>query len=99
MKKLLRKWNMYLCMEFYQKWYTRKLVADSSGVVQVLSQTKQAAEEEPEDSEKPRCYCAQPCYDDMICCDNVKYTIKWFQFDCLRIRYPPKRKMVLSILL
>lgn len=78
--------------EVIGKWYTRKPVADSSGVVQVLSQTEQAAEEEAEDPEKLWCYCAQPCYGDMICCDNVKCTIKWFHFDCLRIRCPPKGK-------
>lgn len=35
---------------------------------------------------------ADPSFGDMIMCDNDKCTIKWFHFECLRIRCIPKGK-------
>ena len=78
--------------EIIGKWYTRKPVEDSSGVVQTHTETEQIIVEDTEDPEKLWCFCAQPSYGKMVCCDNSTCTIQWFHFDCLRIRCPPKGK-------
>ena len=32
------------------------------------------------------CYCNEPSFGEMIMCNNEKCLIRWFHFDCLRIR-------------
>ena len=76
--------------EIIGKRYTRKPVEDSSGVVQTHPEREQIIVEHTKDPEKLWCYCAQPSYGKMVCCDNSTCTIQWFHSDCLRIRYPPK---------
>ena len=82
--------------EIIGKWYTRKPIANSDGVVPILTSTDSRSEQqdtnESEDMSKLWCYCNEPCFGEMIQCDNEKCTIKWFHFDCLRIRCPPKGK-------
>ena len=51
---------------------------------------KEKETDESEDMSKLWCYCNEPSFGEMIQCDNEKYTIKWFHFDCLRIRCPMK---------
>ena len=79
--------------EIIGKWYTRKAVADESGVVQLP--VIEASTQETDDAEDPTklwCYCSQPTYGNMVLCDNYECTIQWFHFDCLRIHCPPKGK-------
>ena len=80
------------------KWYTRKPVANSQGTVSTPSHTPTGVLSLVEDSQNHEdlsmlwCYCNEPVFGDMIMCDNVKCPIKWFHFDCLRIRQAPKCK-------
>ena len=76
--------------EIIGKWLTRRPVATEEGVVCI----PEAIEEEltDEDMEANWCYCGTPCYGNMIMCDNANCAIKWFHFDCLRIRRPPHGK-------
>ena len=86
--------------EIIGKWYTRTPIANSAGVVQILPPDHKAGgdndgqnEDLTNDDENPDklwCFCEQPAYGNMICCDHDKCTIKWFHFDCLRICCPPK---------
>ena len=79
--------------EIIGRWYTRKPVADASGVVtgmSTLPTDPQTADNE--DYVRSWCYCNQPSYGNMIGCDNEACTIEWFHYDCLRIRCPPKGK-------
>ena len=85
--------------EIIGKWYTRKHVADKDGIVQppeIEPCQKEAEEpcqkEAEEDPTKSWCYCGEPCYGQMIMCEHKDCGIKWFHFDCLRIRCPPKNK-------
>ena len=82
--------------EIVGKWYTRKPVANSEGVVPIPTSTdltdEQQDSDETEDMSKLWCYCNEPSFGEMILCDNEKCTIKWYHFDCLRIRCPPKGK-------
>ena len=81
--------------EIVGKWYTRKPIADSQGVVQLPSshdQEESTSEETESETNELWCYCQQPGYGEMIMCDNPECTIRWFHFDCLRIRRPPKGK-------
>jgi len=82
------------------KWYTRKPVANSEGVVPIpictstdsTDEQQDTQSDESEDMSKPWCYCNEPSFGEMIQCDNGKCSIMWFHFDCLRIRCPPKGK-------
>ncbi|XP_062523365.1 uncharacterized protein LOC134198041 [Corticium candelabrum] len=84
--------------EIVGKWYTRKPVANSQGTVSTPSATPTGVLSLVEDSQNHEdlsmllCYCNEPVFGDMIMCDNVKCPIKWFRFDCLRIRQAPKGK-------
>ena len=78
--------------EIIGKWYTRKPIADSSGIVQEPLTHAEAEEYDSEDYEKSWCYCNQPSYGTMIGCDNTECSIQWFHCDCLRLRHPPKGK-------
>ena len=75
--------------EINGKWYTRKAVANETGVVD-LPKVQESPEEE--DSEKLWCFCGEPSFGDMVMCDNPHCTIQWFHFDCLRLRCAPKGK-------
>ena len=86
--------------EIIGKYYTRKPVADSSGIVPVTTPSTEPStnhstledDRESDDVSTLWCYCSQPSFGDMIMCDNDKCTIKWFHFECLRIRCAPKGK-------
>jgi len=81
--------------EIIGKWYTRKSVSDLDNIVHIPTSsttTQNGNEEEEEDYTKLWCYCNEPSFGEMVCCENDKCTIKWFHFDCLRIRCPPKGK-------
>ncbi len=87
--------------EVVGKFYTRKPVIDSNGVVPLVAISTNIVQEstacsinqtDTEDMSRLWCYCNQPVFGDMVKCDNQKCTIKWFHFDCLRIRCPPKGK-------
>ena len=78
------------------KWYTRKPIANSEGVVPTATSKmligKEKETDESEDMSRLCCYCNEPSFGEMIHCDNEKSTIKWFHLDCLRIRCPMKDK-------
>lgn len=38
------------------------------------------------------CYCDQVEFGDMVCCDNENCDIKWFHFECLKLKSNPKKK-------
>ena len=79
--------------ELIGKWYTRKPVADSEGLVHEPSLNREETSDVDEDDEStPWCYCNEPSSGDMILCDNKGCMIKWFHFACLRIQQPPKGK-------
>ena len=83
--------------EIIGKWYTRKTVEDSSGVVPLPDANTHGtasttSTDDQEDYETAWCYCSQPSFGTMIKCDNAKCTIQWFHCECLRIRHPPKGK-------
>ena len=78
--------------ELLGKWYTRKPVADSNGIVQDPKLQLDDTIVDTEDYERCWCYCNQPSYGTMIECENTDCTIQWFHCDCLRIRCPPKGK-------
>ena len=83
--------------EIVGKWYTRGPVADSSGAVPLptTSNTDTSTTdltEEDNDDGRSWCFCIQPSYGDMIMCNHKNCSIKWFHFDCLCIRHPPKGK-------
>ena len=75
--------------EINGKWYTRKAVANETGVLD-LPKVQESPEEE--DPEKLWCFCGEPSLGYMITCDNPHCTIQWFHFDCLRICCAPKGK-------
>lgn len=82
--------------EIIGKFYTRKPVANSEGIVPVpvtisAAETSQEIDSD-DDPAKLWCYCNQPSFGEMIQCDNEKCLIGWFHFECLRIRSPPKGK-------
>ncbi len=75
--------------ELIEKWYTRKSVADSDGVVPGPSTSSTSAVvEDKDDYEKLWCFCNQP----RISCDNGKCTIECIHCECLRMRSTPKGK-------
>lgn len=81
--------------EIVGKWSTRTPVSDTSGVVHVpqphgVSRSDSDDVVDDEDPDKCWCFCEQPSYGNMICCEHNNCTIKWFHFDCLRICCPPK---------
>lgn len=81
--------------EIVGKWYSRKPVADADGVVQMPTMSEESEEnngQQQDDHTKSWCYCNQPEFGEMIMCDNKSCTIKWFHFDCLRLRHAPKGK-------
>ena len=78
--------------EIIGKWFTRRPVADSSGIVTTPTVSSAQANEDTEDYSKVWCYCSQPSYGTMIKCDSSECSIQWFHCDCLRIRGPPKGK-------
>lgn len=82
--------------EIVGKFYTRKPIADSRGIVQapMISNSPSTSEQTDtvEDLSKLWCYCSQPSFGEMVKFDKEKCTIEWFHFDCLRIRCPPKGK-------
>lgn len=88
----IEKFYIYgVLLELIGKWYTRKPIADSSGVVQEPTSTASVSVDLDE-CEKSWCYCQQPSFGTMIGCDNSDCTIQWFHCECLRIRCPPKGK-------
>ena len=62
--------------EIIGKWYTRKSIADSDGIVQIPTTTDSSSAEQgtngDEDMSKLWCYCNEPSYGEMIHCDNDK---------------------------
>ena len=85
--------------EIVRKWYTRKPVANAYGRVALPTSTTQPTSgmqshmmEEKEDVSKLWCYCNEPRFGKMILCDNERYTIKWFHFNCLWIQCASKGK-------
>ncbi len=79
--------------EIIGKWYTRKPIADSTGIVPQPSTSVASLEvKDNEDYERCWCYCNQPSFGTMIGCDNNKCSIEWFHCECLRLRCPPKGK-------
>ncbi len=78
-------------LELIGKWYTRKPIADYSGVVPEPTSTASTSVDKDE-VEKSWCCCQQPSFGTMIGCDSSDCTIQWFHCDCLRIRCPPKGK-------
>ena len=79
--------------EIIGKWYTRKAVADPTGIVPEPSTSVASSDvKDAEDYEKSWCYSNQPSFGTMIGCDNIDCTIQWFHCDCLRVRCPPKGK-------
>lgn len=77
-----------LLPEIVGKWYSRKPVANSRGILQVDPSLLQ----DTEDYTKLWCYCKEPSYGDMIKCDDTDCCIQWYHFDCLRIQHAPKGK-------
>ena len=83
--------------EIVGKWYSRKPIASNENLVEELPETSTSSSTSNQDTEDEDytiswCFCNKPSYGDMILCDNTKCTIKWFHFDCLSIRSPPKGK-------
>ena len=80
--------------EIIGKWYSRKPVADTDGLVQIptTSEVSEDNGQQQDDHTESWCYCNQPEFGEMIMCDNKSCTIKWFHFDCLRLRRAPKGK-------
>lgn len=78
--------------EIIGKWYTRRPIADSSGVVPMLSSNSNRAGAGTEEVTKSWCYCDQPEFGQIIRCDNAQCQIEWFHCDCLRIRSIPRGK-------
>ena len=76
--------------EIIGKWYSRKPIADSDGVVPVV--LNRDGVDDDEDYEKLWCFCQQPSFGRMIQCDDEQCTITWFHCECLRIRSVPKGK-------
>jgi len=64
--------------EIVGKWYTRKPVSDLDNIVHVptTSMTESGNQEEEEDYTKLWCYCNEPSFGEMVCCENDKCTIK-----------------------
>jgi len=60
--------------------------ADSAEDVTSNSNRNDVAVSDPSNDHISYCYCGNgEDYDDMICCDNKKCSIKWFHFSCLQI--------------
>ena len=87
--------------EILGKWYSRRPIADSYGVVQLPSKNSDPVEStvdnavmshDDDDADKLWCYCYGPERGNMIMCDSKSCAIVWFHFDCLRITSPPKGK-------
>ena len=76
--------------ELIDKWYTRKPVVSFSDLQESAVDTNE--DDDDDDPTKLWCYCSQPNFGEMILCDNKHCTIKWFHFDCLRIRCSIKGK-------
>ena len=73
--------------------------ADEDGIVRIPTVTeKDSGSSMEEDPERCWCYCGQPSYGQMIMCEHKDSTFVLFHFDCLRIRCPPKTKMVFSVM-
>ena len=88
-----------LLPEILSKLYTRKPVVNSQGTVPTPTTTSSTAfvgledeSQQCDDYSKLWCYCNEPVFGEMIMCDNAKCPIKWFHFDCLRMRSAPKGK-------
>ena len=88
--------------EILGKWYSRKPIADSHGVVrpsgessvsmESISDTSNDDDTDTSSGDQLWCYCSGPERGNMIMCDNKSCAIVWFHFDCLRITSPPKGK-------
>jgi len=69
--------------EIVGKWYTRKPVANSEGVVTIpictstdsTDEQQDTQSDESEDMSKLWCYCNEPSFGEMIQCDNGKCSI------------------------
>lgn len=80
--------------EIIGKWYSRQPVADADGLVQIPTMSEETEDngQQQDGLTKSCCYCDQLELREMIMCDNKSCTIKWFHFDCLRLRHAPKGK-------
>ena len=80
--------------EIICKWYSRKPVADSEGLVHEPSGNEEEANDDVDgdDESTQWCYCNEPSSGEMILCNNKVCTIKWFHFTCLRIQQAQKGK-------
>ena len=76
--------------EIIGKWYTQRPVSDAENMVPIPKIDDKSSDCEDEDMTRLWCYCQEPSFGDMILCDNENCSIKWFHFDCLWIRCPPK---------
>ena len=86
------------------KWYSRKAIADSKGLVHEPSLNKEQTNNkiDKDDESTPWCYCNEPSSGEMILYDNKRCTIKWFRFTCLKIASAPPLKgngIVLAVLI
>jgi len=77
--------------EIIGKWYSRKLIVNSEGVVPVIQDECDRVDDQ-EDYEKLWCFCQQPSFGRMIQCDDEHCMITWFHCDYLRIRSISKGK-------
>jgi len=78
--------------EIIGKWYTRKPVSDLDNIVHIPTTSLIESGNQEEDYTKLCCYCNEPSFGEMVCCENDKCTITWIHFDCLRMRFAPKGK-------
>ena len=76
--------------EIIGKWYTQQPVSDAENMVPIPKIDDKSSDCEDEDMTRLWCYCQEPSFGKMILCDNENCSIKWFHFDCLRIRCPQK---------
>ncbi len=84
---MIEKFFVYsVLLELIGKWYTRKPIADSSGVVPEPTSTASTSVDKDE-VEKSWCYCHQPSFGTMIGCDSSDCTIQWFHCDCLSVAH------------
>ena len=79
--------------EIIGKFYSRKpAICTATDPHEKEAQSSSVQGDDDDDAAKLWCYCNEPSFGDMVMCDNSNCTIKWFHFDCLRIRCPPKGK-------
>ncbi len=64
--------------EIVGKWYSKKPVADNDGIVPLPDTESSEAsrnEQSEDDAKKLWCYCSQPSFGNMLCCDNKSWMV------------------------